>query len=274
MKTTDQHIYQLKKKGYTIISDLISKKECSYLKKKLEILYNNLKKNQSFIDEGSKKGQIIIRDLPLRQPEVFLKYFSLNKILKILSKIFNDKFILDNMMASNSINVKKKYSRKVHIDSQLPINNFEFTTDVIVMINIDDFKINNGATKVWPNSHKSGIRIHHKKKKIGKNFKYIVSPKGSASIMLGQTWHQVGRNISNETRWSFFIHYKRWWMKSSTDFTKCGPKIFKLLTNKQKELFGFTSISPKFDFSKKTKKIYNLKNVKKLKKNYFENLDY
>ena len=58
-------------------------------------------------------------------------------------------------MASNSINVKKKYSRKVHIDSQLPINNFEFTTDVIVMINIDDFKINNGATNVWPNSHKN-----------------------------------------------------------------------------------------------------------------------
>ena len=50
MKTTDQHIYQLKKKGYTIISDLISKKECFYLKKKLEILYNNLKKNQSFIE--------------------------------------------------------------------------------------------------------------------------------------------------------------------------------------------------------------------------------
>ena len=71
-----------------------------------------MKKNQSFIDEGSKKGQIIIRDLPLRQPEVFLKYFSLNKILKILSKIFNDKFILDNMMASNSINVKKNIVEK------------------------------------------------------------------------------------------------------------------------------------------------------------------
>ena len=43
-------------------------------------------------------------------------------------------------------------------------------------------------------------------------------------------------------------------MKSSTDFTKCGPKIFKLLTNKQKELFGFTSISPNLIFQKKPKK--------------------
>ena len=116
MKNTDHYIYQLKKKGYTIISDLISKKECIYLKKKLEELHDDLKKNKNFIDEGSNKGQIIIRDLPLRQPEVFLKYLSLNKILKILSKIFDDKFILDNMMASNSINVKKKYNRKVHID--------------------------------------------------------------------------------------------------------------------------------------------------------------
>ena len=33
MKTTDQHIYQLKKKGYTIISDLISKKNVLFKKK-------------------------------------------------------------------------------------------------------------------------------------------------------------------------------------------------------------------------------------------------
>ena len=36
------------------------------------------------------------------------------------------------------------------------------------MICLDDFTKNNGATKIWPNSHLSGIRIHHDKAKFKK----------------------------------------------------------------------------------------------------------
>ena len=53
-------------------------------------------------------GQQIIRDLVLRDPETFLKLIDNKKIIKILGSIFNDSFILENIMASNSVNVKKK----------------------------------------------------------------------------------------------------------------------------------------------------------------------
>ena len=107
-------LFELEKKGYSIIQNVIKKKECALLKKKLETLYKNLKKNPHFIDEVSHKGQIIIRDLPIRDPDIFLKYSSLNKILAIVGKVFKDKFILDNMMASNSLNVGNKFDTKVH----------------------------------------------------------------------------------------------------------------------------------------------------------------
>lgn len=265
-------LFELEKKGYSILQNVIKKKECDLLKKKLETLYKNLKKNPHFIDEVSHKGQIIIRDLPIRDPDIFLKYSSLNKILAIVGKVFKDKFILDNMMASNSLNVGNKFDTKVHIDSQLPINSINFTTDVVVMICLDNFEVSNGATKVWPGSHRSGRRIHHEKNNnINKKFKYLVAPRGSASVLLGQTWHQVGKNVSHKSRWSIFLHYKRWWMKPSTDFTFCGPKIFKKLTTKQKELFGFTSIPPRYDFKKKTKKVHTLRKVTSLKKDYKKN---
>ena len=271
---TSTTLFELEKKGYSIIQNVLKKEECDLLKNKLEIQYKSLKKNPHFIDEGSHRGQIIIRDLPIRDPNIFLKYSSLNSILAIVGKVFGDKFILDNMMASNSLNVGKKFNSKVHIDSQLPINSIKFTTDIIVMICLDDFEASNGATKVWPGSHRSGRRIHHEKNRnVSKKFKYLVAPRGSASILLGQTWHQVGKNISNKSRWSIFLHYKRWWMKPSTDFTFCGTKIFKMLTNKQKELFGFTSIPPRFDFKRKTKKIHTLRKVTSLKKTYEKNLN-
>ena len=63
------------------------------------------------------------------------------------------------------------------------------TTDVVVMISIDDFKVSNGATKVWPYSHQSGIRIHQQnKKKPSKNFHYL---KASKALHL-YCWGKLG----------------------------------------------------------------------------------
>ena len=61
-------------------------------------------------------------------------------------------------MASNSINVNKRFNRKKKSQIYNKIKK-DLTTDVVVMISIDDFKVLN-ATKVWPYSHQSGIRIH------------------------------------------------------------------------------------------------------------------
>ena len=85
---------------------------------------------------------------------------------------------------------------------------------------------------------------------------------------------ELKENITNDDRWSIFLHYKRWWMKPSTNFLKCGKKIFKKLNPNQKELFGFNSISPSYDFTNKTKKIYTLRKIKSLSKDYKKVLNY
>ena len=48
----------------------------------------------------------------------------------------------------------------------------------------------------------------------------------------------------------------------------------KVLNPKQKELFGFNSISPSYDFTNKTKKIYTLRKIKSLSKDYKKVLNY
>ena len=270
-------IKKIKSNGFAIVNDCFTQKQCNILKKEIFSLKKKLNANAYFKDEGSRNGQLIIRDLILRSPSTFLKIISNYFIMKTVKSIFKDKFILDNIMASDSLNVKNRYSRKIHVDSQLPVTGIDLTTDVIVMICLDPFTKNNGATKLWPNSHNSGIRIHdfpkQSKKKL-ENFEYLEAPIGSVAFMLGQTWHQVGKNNSNNTRMSIFLHYKRWWMKPSTNFIKCGKKIFNLLNNKQKELLGFNSISPTYDFKKKIKKIYTLRDIKKVSKDYSKSLQY
>ncbi len=268
---------KLFKDGYCIIKKVFKDQHCENLIKKIENLYLKKKRKKNDIDEGSKLGQEIIRDLVLRDPKSFLHLIDNLKIMKTLNNVFKDSFILENIMASNSVNVKKNYKRIVHIDSHLPTADPNLTTDIVAMICLDNFKKDNGATKIWPKSHLSGVRIHHEMKKFNgkKNkFVYVEAPKGSIVIFLGQLWHQIGKNINNDRRWAILIHYKRWWIKPSTDFTKCGNKIFKLLNSKQKELFGFNSIVPKFDLKKQSRNAKTLRKVNNIGKNYSEALKY
>ena len=270
-------INQLNTNGYCIVNSFIDDKKCYRLKNIIQMLSSKLQANKNYQDERTKQGQVIVRDIQLRSPENFLSLIDQKLIMDVLKKLFNDKFILDNCMASNSINVNKHHSSLVHIDSHLPSKNIELTSDVVVMYCFDDFKKQNGATKVWPKSHLSGVRIQDDKdykKKIRKKYKYVEAKKGSIVFFLGQTWHQIGINSSNQSRWGLLCHYKRWWIKPSTDFTKCGNKIFKKLNLKQKELFGFNSISPSFNFISKTRNLKTLRNIKKISNEYYKVISY
>lgn len=247
-----------------------NKKKSDQLIKSLEKTFIKTQKNNFFSSELSEYGQVVIRDLVLRDPKAFLNIIDNKFVMKVLENIFKDKFILDNIMASNSVNVPTQRSL-VHMDAHLPTKEFINTSDLVVFFCLNDFTKENGATKIWPKSHLSGIRVQNDKNYkniIKKKFKFVEAPKGSCIFVPGQTWHQIGKNINSKDRWGIIIHYKRWWIKPSTDYTKCGSKIFKKLNIKQKELFGFNCISPSFNFKKQTRVLKTLRDVKKLSKNY------
>ena len=270
-------INELFKNGYCIVENYLSSGKCEKTIKEIEKINNSKINKKPSYKKSLKRGQIAIRDIVLIKPKPFLNLIDKKFILKVLSKVFNDKFILENIMASNSINVKNKYAGKIHCDSLLSTSNPRNSTDVVVQYCLDNFDKNNGSTKVWPRSHLSDVRPHvdinYTKKKI-KKFKYIKAKKGSVVFFLGQTWHQIGKNLNSKRRWAVIVHYRRWWMKPSTDFTKCGSSIYKQLNKTQKKLFGFNSISPKFNLRSKSSKIKTLRKLNKFPKSYFQALQY
>ena len=269
-KKINRIIYDLKKNGFAVEKNIISKKKTHKYINSLKELNDKTKGNKHFLDELSLNGQIIIRDLVLRNPNKFLEIIDVPLIMKVLETVFKDKFILDNIMASNSIYMKKQNS-KIHMDAHLATKDFNNTSDIVVFFCINDFTKENGCTKVWPKSHLSGVRIQQDKnydKYSKKKFKYLEAPAGSCIFLLGQTWHQIGRNINAKDRWGIIIHYKKWWIKPSTNYINCGKKIFNILNNKQKELFGFNSISPSFNFQKQTRVLKTLRKIEKLSKDY------
>ena len=258
-KQNDKKILKdLDKYGFSVVEKVLNLKKCDQLKLELDKL-EKLKrkqikkkiKNVKNLKRSIDGGQVFIRNLCLEKPSIFLETIDLKPFFNILKKIFNDVFILDGSCGSKSILIRdiSKHSG-AHIDSHIPVTNLSNTLDVVVYLCVDDFYKENGSTKLWPMSHKTGIAIHKKNncKKISSNKKhvYLNAKKGSVVFLLGHTWHQVGDCINNKSRWAILNHYKRWWIKPTTDFTKCGKKIFDSLNLNQKILLGFSSFPPKF----------------------------
>lgn len=264
------------KYGYCKVEEFLSKKFCDNLIKGLVKENKKLRNNKLYKDEASKNGQIIIRDLVFRNPKIFLNLIDLRIITQVLNNVFDEEYILDNCMGSNSVNVKRKYNRIIHIDSHIPIVNPMHSLDVVVLVCLNDFNKYNGSTIVWPKSHLSGIKIQ-KQKQINvnkKKFEIINAKKGSLVFFLGQTWHKIGENLNNEDRWGILLHYKRWWIKPATNFTKCGNKIFKMLNAKQKKILGFNSISPEYNFKTNTRELKTLRKISNVSKKYSNSIIY
>lgn len=258
-------IEQLEKFGFAIQENVIPKHECEKMASILDEIESNQKKNGMLYSIDS---QTVLFNVHLERPDIFMDKIDLPKVMNVLSQVFHDEFILSNFNASKS---GPKGGNRSHIDSRIPITNFYNTFQVTVLLCIDDFTEKNGATIVFPFSHKSDSDPRNKHDEVRIYDKVTaIAPKGSAIYTLGQTWHDVGLNIDGSRRWGIIVYYTRWWVKPTFDFTKCGSKIFSLLNDKQKSLFGFTSRPP----TNADKRHHTVIPIEKLSDNYDDVLSF
>jgi len=251
----DGAISEMEADGFAVMPKLIPDAVCDALIENLEKMAERqfreheedpLKHNNSNVSLLS--GQLIIRNVILFEPDVFLPFINLAPVMDVLPLVFRQPAILDGCLASLAVPPKEKYERPIHIDSYIAPTNLSDTLDVVVYICLNEMTSTNGATKIWPGSHKSGIQVQRDPDLSDGNVEgsiQLLAPKGSIVFILGQTWHQIGENVDSEDRWILINNYKRWWLKPKTDFTRCGAEIFDKLNEDQKELFGFNSIPPK-----------------------------
>jgi len=258
---------ELKKKGYTVIHNHFSKKECSYISKILDKnekkKIKNKYKDKEFANTYDFLGQSIIREAICLDDKIF-NLVSNNRIYFLIKSIFNDQFIIDSSTGSRPLKTKENYLPVPHIDSHIPIKEFKNTMDVVIQVCIDNFSKENGAMSIWEKSHLSG-KVCHKEKVNFKKYKkvQIEAKRGSLIIFLGQTWHQLGLNISGERRWGILFHFRRWWLKPSKNYIYFFKKKFTKLSKIQKMMLGYSSIVP-LPFSKRAKTKIKLDSIEKI----------
>ena len=110
---------------------------------------------------------------------------------------------------------------------------------------IDDFTIENGATRIVPGSHTRPFFPEN-----GKSYTDEISmtaPAGSVLLYNGALWHGGGPKQSDKDRWACIFSYARWYLKPSFDFNRNMPyDIFDKLSDECRELFGY-KVNPPID---------------------------
>jgi ectoine hydroxylase-related dioxygenase (phytanoyl-CoA dioxygenase family) len=154
---------------------------------------------------------------------------------------FKSKFILNSISALDNKPSNPNFSAMVHRDIKF------FSKDLPIMLNVlillDDFTIENGATMLLPNSHKV------EKKPTESSFITecfrAVGKKGDILLFNSNIWHCSAPNNTNESRRAIPMTFSKSCMKQMFDYTKnIESECAYNFSDEMKQLLGFHSRVP------------------------------
>ena len=256
MTKINEHIARLDDDGFTVLPSLLTRKECEHFKALLEndfISYSPLYANTREVKTSSlasKVGEKVVYNLHNKSYEWF-KLFEHQDILPLLDGLLKEgsysgaePYYLNNISARCPL--KGHPGQQLHSDSNLP--GINYCIIVNVLWTLDEFTLENGATRLVPRSHR--IRQFATDGVVHPNEIRITAPQGSAIVFNANLWHGGGENTTPDSRWAVALGYARWFIKPSFDFMYNTPKhIYDQMTNEQRKLLGFHLYPPTDEFS-------------------------
>ncbi len=239
----NKSINELKKNGITIIKNVINQRECKILKNyALKLQNNRVKEGEKiFLNDGSTR----ISNFFLERPKL-TKYLINDKLDNILKILLGNPYVLrvSNIMnLQDSNNTRKKDGTGWHTDWSYNYDNIKFGYggSYHVIIALDNFNKNNGATYYIKKSHKWT-------KKPTRDYQYksdiISMKKGSMAIFDSSIWHKSGKP-SNFSRWGIWNVYTQWWVKPYFRYNEIfSKKVRKNFNKKILQILHLNSTPP------------------------------
>jgi ectoine hydroxylase-related dioxygenase (phytanoyl-CoA dioxygenase family) len=109
-----------------------------------------------------------------------------------------------------------------------------------VMWAFDDFTVENGATRLYPGSHRSIERPPPSAPVV-----HAVMPAGSVMLYVGSIWHGGGANRSDRSRLGVAIEYCASWLRAQeTHLLAVSPALARTLPKRLRELLGYDIYPP------------------------------
>jgi len=241
--TINKYIKKIKKDGYCVIKNFLTKVKVEQTKLLVLKNFDKTKKFKGLPKRNSHAG--VVYNLQNKNLH-FIRLLQKPIIVNICKYFLNDVHfrVLPKRMPNYTLNQYNARSSggtlDLHIDSLMPYLGEHIYMLQCVIILEDQNKIN-GCTYIVPKSHLSGMYSNRKTKYK----KDILTKSGDLVIWDSRLWHGTNANLSGKSRWSLIASFSRWWVKQSMDMTRSIPhEFFKKLSINEKIMLGFCSVIP------------------------------
>lgn len=113
----------------------------------------------------------------------------------------------------------------------------------VVLVMLDDFTIENGATEVLPGTHR--CKDFPPERFIAENRKVVCGKRGSVIFYDGDIWHRAGENTTDQFRAGMTCTFTRPYFKQQLDYPRfLDPVYAATLSPAMRQLFGFDARTP------------------------------
>lgn len=170
------------------------------------------------------------------------RFYDMHLFHDYISRYFDDKpYILCCSTPTAGYSHKPNYLQRVHRDIGTYIHGFKARLNMIVML--DDFTVENGATQILPGSHRREEKPSDEE--FEANCVPILGPAGSVVFFNSYLWHRGGKNYTSGTRVALTTGFTRPFIKPQMDYARMlGEEYGKNLSPKTRQLLGYNSRVP------------------------------
>ncbi len=227
-------ISKLEKDGYLVLENLINEEMVSRLSSEMDVWFDKTPACQGdFYGQGTttRFGSLLSK-APTTQDIVLHP-----EIMPLIDTFLGPNCDCYQLSLSQAVRIHPGAAMQpVHKDELMWPHQKDCEWMINVIWAIDDFKEENGATRLWP-AHTDN----------GGDFEYNMGdsvvaemPKGSALIFLGSTRHCGGANISLAGRTGIIFSYALGWLKQNENqFLAYPPEVARNFPKEIQDLIGY-----------------------------------
>lgn len=225
----------LDRDGYVIWENLLSAEECAHIRQTVRPWLGHTGRN-SF--EGRRTQRIYS---VLSRTRACDRLVDHPRVLAALDRLLMPNYLLSALQA---INIQPGEAAQLahHDDGFYPIPRPRAPLAAATIWAIDDFTADNGATVLYPGSHRWGRR----RPGSGDEALPVVMPAGSCVFFVGTLWHGGGANNTAHERLAITAQYCEPWLRPMEAYTlSVSRDIARTVSDDIRRMLGY-SIHPPF----------------------------
>jgi ectoine hydroxylase-related dioxygenase (phytanoyl-CoA dioxygenase family) len=211
-RSDDEVLEILARDGYAIVPDTLAPDAVAQLRRDLEIAIETEARyhgGTEYVDYG----MVLVCCAHARS---FVDVLGDPKVMNVIDRVLSPGSIVYAYTSSSMPPAGSNYSQRIHVDCPRYIPGY--ATNAGVMMLLDDFTEQNGATWILAGSHHT-LEAPSREDFFAKA-RRLIAPAGSAVYLDPRVWHAGGKNETARWRHSITVNMCRPYMKQRLDIPK------------------------------------------------------